>query len=231
MDVLVLYNTRVEAVLFDFGGTLDADGTTWLDRFYPLYKEAGVDVPRDRFARAFYDSDDGLPERFPLKGLSLEETLRFQVGDVLKAIAPDRGERTDAIVSRFLEDCRRHFRRNKPVLERLARRHRLGIVSNFYGNLDGVLRSEGLRDLFKTVADSGVIGAIKPEAGIFLHALEELGSSAGQCVMVGDSIPRDMRGAENLRMAHAHLCAAPQERCCGAAWTLRSLPELESILA
>ena len=80
----------MKSVLFDFGGTLDADGTTWLDRFYPLYKEAGLDIARDDFARAFYRSDDALPERHALKGLSLKETLDLQVDQVLSELAPER---------------------------------------------------------------------------------------------------------------------------------------------
>src|SRR5205809_3328687 len=46
-------------------------------------------------------------------------------------------------------------RRNLPVLERLARRHRLGLVSNFTGNLKPCLDELGLARLFAAVSDSG----------------------------------------------------------------------------
>lgn len=221
----------MESVLFDFGGTLDADGTTWLDRFYPIYKEAGLTINKDSFAKAFYRSDDTLAERHALKGLSLEKTLNLQVEEVLALLDPARRHLRDPIVARFLGDCRVHFARNRPVLERLAKRFRLGIVSNFYGNLDGVLESEGLRRYFGTVADSGVIGTSKPEAAIFLHALKDLGSSPARAVMVGDSIPRDMRGAEGLGMPHAWIAPAGGSPCCGKAWAVKSLSELEPLLA
>src|SRR5690349_3813658 len=192
-----------QAILFDFGGTLDNDGIPWPDRFYSLYQEEGIDVPRPEFNKAFYTSDDGLATRYRLKGLSLEETLNLQVGWVLEILAPQKAAARAAIVESFLSDCRRHFKRNRPVLEQLAGRYRLGIVSNFYGNLEGVLRSEGFADLFQSVADSGVVGTIKPEPAIFLHALNALGARAEESVMVGDSINRDMRGAEGLKMKHA----------------------------
>lgn len=221
----------MKTVLFDFGGTLDADGTTWPDRFHPIYKESGVDFPRETFLRAFYASDDGLAARFPLKGLSFEDTVLLQTRCVLETLAPEKEALAPRIAGKFVAGCRAHFHRNRPMLERLASRYRLGIVSNFYGNLDGVLASEDLRGLFGSVADSGVLGARKPEPAIFLHALRELGGEPADSVMVGDSIPRDMRGAEGLRMAHSLISADKDAACCPDARRLASLTELESLLS
>jgi putative hydrolase of the HAD superfamily len=220
----------IKSILFDFGGTLDADGTTWLDRFYPLYKEAGVVADKKAFAAAFYHSDDSLPERFSLKGLSLEQTIERQVDTVLEELAPQKRASGKKIAERFLTDCRTSFHRNRPLLERLGKRFKLGIVSNFYGNLEGILISEGLRELFGSVADSGVLGVTKPEPGLFLHAIKELRSSPEESIMVGDSIPRDMRGAEIMGMAHA-LISPSATRCCEAALVVATLLDLEPILS
>ena len=35
----------IETVLFDFGGTLDADGVAWKERFYALYQSEGLERP------------------------------------------------------------------------------------------------------------------------------------------------------------------------------------------
>lgn len=220
-------------ILFDFGGTLDSEGTTWLERFYLIYREEGLAEDRETFDRAFYRSDDGLAAKHALAGLGLEETLSLQVQDVLEALAPDQLSRKERLVSRFLNDCRGQFRRNRPVLERLARKYSLGIVSNFYGNLDACLRAEGLRELFGAVADSGALGVEKPAQEIFLHAAKALGGAPADCLMVGDSIPRDMRGAEALKMAHALLKPASGKggSCCPSAWPLSSLADLEARLS
>lgn len=220
----------MQAVLFDYGGTLDSDGITWLERFYPLYKECGADIPRARFDRAFYDSDDRLPARHALKGLDLERTLLLQVRDVLSAAAPDRLDLAPKIASRFAEDSRRHFRLLRPTLDKLASTRRLGIVSNFYGNLDGILRAEGLRDLFGVVADSGVLGVTKPDAAIFLHASRTLGSDPADCLMVGDSVARDIRGAAAAGMKTA-LIARGEAPSVGQNWTLASVSGLGALEA
>ena len=220
----------MKSLLFDFGGTLDADGTTWLERFHPLYKEAGLDIPTDRLDRAFYDSDDNLHIRHSLKGLDLAQTVRFQVEDVVKAVAPGRNDVVERVAGRFTADCRAQFVRIKPVLERLAKRYRLGVVSNFYGNLDGILAAEGLRPLFSVVADSGVLGVIKPEAAIFLHAAKAVGAEPADCVMVGDSIKRDMAGAAGVGMKKALVTTAAEKPEAGQDWTIRSVVELEALL-
>lgn len=217
----------MQSLLFDYGGTLDSDGITFLERFRPIYKEEGIDSPR--FDRAFYDCEDALPAKHKLSGLDLEQTCRLLVADMLTILAPDRLDKTDAIAGRFTADCRRQFTRLKPVLERLSRRYRLGIVSNFYGNLDDILQAEGLRPYFRAVADSGAMGVIKPEPAIFLHACRGVGAEPAQCVMVGDSVKRDMAGAAGLGMKKALVCAAPEPPAAGQDWTIRSVAELEAI--
>ncbi|MFA6092442.1 MAG: HAD family hydrolase [Elusimicrobiota bacterium] len=218
----------LKAVLFDYGGTLDSDGTPWLERFFPLYQKAGLKTPFGDFQKAFYDSDDHLPERFDLRGLDLEKTLSLQTGCVIGRLAPARKDIADSVARAFTDDCRKNFKLNRPLLEKLAARYRLGIVSNFYGNLSDILKAEGLSDLFGVVADSGVVGCIKPEKKIFLHATDALGVSPHEALMVGDSPHRDMRGAENAGMPHAWIAGDRPDRapCCPQAKVLRSVRDL-----
>ncbi len=220
----------LKAILFDFGGTLDADGIAWPERFFPLYREHGITDSRELFLKAFYRSDDELPGRHRLRGLGLEETLRLQVQGVLESLAPDRLELGPPLARRFAQESRELFRRNRPFLERLARSHRLGVVSNFYGNLDSVLETEGLSHLFGAIADSVSLGASKPDSRIFLYATARLGVSPAEALMVGDSAERDMRGAEALSMPHAFLRASRPASCCPQARVLSRLTDLEASL-
>lgn len=223
----------VKAVLFDYGGTLDSDGTPWLERFYPLYRREGIEVSREEFRKAFYASDDELPGRFVLDGMDLERTVSLQVAGVLERLSPEDSGAASAVARAFIEGCRGTLERNRPILERLARRYRLGVVSNFYGNLDAVLEGEGLGGLFGVVADSAKVGSLKPDKGIFEHALSRLGAVPAEGLMVGDSIPRDMRGAERVGMEHAWIAGpadSGREPCCPRVWTLPSLLGLEDRL-
>ncbi|MDE2292706.1 MAG: HAD family hydrolase [Elusimicrobia bacterium] len=220
---------QTTVLLFDYGGTLDDDGRPWLERFSPLWREAGADG--EAVARAFYDADDGLPGRHDLRGKGLAETVLLQCRRVAELLLPSDPGAAQRVADRFVEESRRTLRRNRPVLERLAARYRLGVVSNFYGNLEDVLASEGLRDLFGAVADSQRVGCTKPDPRLFRWALDRLGAEPGQALMVGDSLRRDMAGAEALGMPHAWMAGASQGRpCCPAAAVLRGLGDLEPLL-
>jgi len=47
-------------LLFDFGGTLDADGVPWKERFWRIAREEGLDVSAAEFDQAFYGATDSL---------------------------------------------------------------------------------------------------------------------------------------------------------------------------
>jgi HAD superfamily hydrolase (TIGR01549 family) len=198
----------IETVLFDFGGTLDSDGVPWKERFHVLYRTEGLDLSAEAFAPAFYAADDALVGALaPTAGL--EETVdtlttnldaelaRRSDGTGQRRIDRARGER---VASRFLSDMSFAFARNRPVLEALSERYRLGVVSNFYGNLEAVCESSGLGRLFGVMADSQRVGAEKPEPAIFHAALAELQAKPETTIMVGDSLRRDYEGARRSGM-------------------------------
>jgi HAD superfamily hydrolase (TIGR01549 family) len=220
-----------KALLFDFGGTLDSDGIAWPQRFFPIYRDLGLASEWEPFLKAFYRSDDELPQRHRLAGLNLDRTIELQVAGVLEVLAPDKVSRAHEVAERFASQSRAQFSRNRKMLEAFKSRFKLGIVSNFYGNLEGILAAEGWLPVFDCVADSGAVGSIKPDAAIFRHVLDRVGVPPEDAVMVGDSLSRDIRGAEALRMAHAWLDPAGQGACCASGWSIRSLLELERLVA
>jgi putative hydrolase of the HAD superfamily len=82
----------------------------------------------------------------------------------------------------------------------LGQRYRLGIVSNFYGNLETVCRDAGIHGHFSVLTDSAVVGAAKPNPAIFRHALAAVGAEPGEAVFIGDSLRRDVAGAAAVGM-------------------------------
>ncbi|MGA7214747.1 MAG: HAD family hydrolase [Terrimicrobiaceae bacterium] len=220
-----------KALLFDFGGTLDSDGMPWKERFYPIYREAGIEWDLPRFERFFHASDDSLTaER--LDEVGYEAMLLEQVSRVLR-----NGDRYDEplasrISDRFYSDSMSCLNRNRPILQRLSKRYRLGIVSNFYGNLRFLCEEIGYDEIFTTVIDSARIGISKPSSGIFQAALDRLGCAPEEAIFVGDHPVRDMAGSRALAMPHIWLNTIHPERkpCCDGDPVIRSLTELEKIL-
>ena len=220
------------AVLFDFGGTLDAPGVTWKERAWRLYKDAGVVADAAVFDPVFYKADDALVGTVE-PTLPLAETVHRVFTGVSAGLGVADVRLTDRLAARFIGDCRAQLTASAAVLARLATRFRLGIVSNFYGNLAAICAEAGLAPLLGVVADSTVVGAGKPDARIFRHALDALGVAPAQAKFVGDSRPRDMEGARALGMRHVWLvdAAAPAALpCCTGDPVIRDLGELEAVL-
>jgi len=203
----------IETLLFDFGGTLDADGVAWKERFHALYRAEGLGMAADAFAPAFYAADDplvgGLPATTGLSGTvdalaaNLEaELARRNAGTDAASTANEHpnDNRAKRVASRFLSDASTVFARNRPVLEALKKRYQLGIVSNFYGNLEAVCHSAGLAPLFAVMVDSHRVGSEKPDPAIFRAALAPLHAAPETTVFVGDSLRRDREGARRMGM-------------------------------
>jgi len=199
-----------EAVLLDFGGTLDADGVHWSPRFHAAYRAEGGTLDLAAFDPIFKMSDQALARLPGIAALGFRAAIETQarlLGDVL----PERDHVNPAAVARRLHaDALAVVRRNRPILERLARRYRLGIVSNFTGNLEPCLEELGLAKLFAAVSDSAVVGCSKPDPRIFLGTLATLRARPEGTWMVGDNFEADIRGAAAVGLRTCWL--APPER-------------------
>jgi putative hydrolase of the HAD superfamily len=219
------------AVLFDFGGTLDADGLPWKERMSRLFREEGAHVPRDHFDPAFYKADDSLVGTLPAT-TSFRVTIERLAGGVAQALELPDPDIAARVARRFFADSLQALGENTPLLRELGR-YRLGIVSNFYGNLAQVCDDAGIRSLFGVLVDSAEVGCTKPAPRIFQLALGALGVSAAKATFVGDSLPRDMAGARGVGMPHIWLVGAEAltaTPCCRDDRQIRSLRELEAIL-
>jgi HAD superfamily hydrolase (TIGR01509 family) len=220
------------AILFDFGGTLDADGVTWKARVCRLFQDEGVAPAAGDFDRVFYAVDDALTATIP-SSLSFQETLALLATGVASGLDVRDAAVGDRVARRFLEAALAHLRGQAPLLDRLSARHALGVVSNFYGNLETVCAEAGIAHFFRVLIDSSRVGWRKPDPRIFQAALEPLGVTPAQALFVGDSLPRDMAGARALGMPHIWLTpvpAPPDGPCCPGDRVVRALADLERIL-
>jgi putative hydrolase of the HAD superfamily len=219
-------------VLFDFGGTLDADGVHWAPRFYAAYRAAGGAADYPVFERVFKASDRAL-ERWPhIRTLGFRALIEAQAQLLRDALPDGTGVDAPGIAARFHADAVAVVNRNRPILERLGRRYRLGVVSNFTGNLEPCLTELDLRRCFAVVVDSAVVGVAKPEARIFADALAQLGTPAARAWMVGDNFETDIRPAAELGMRTCWLAPLDRPVPAGTATAVRiaRLPEVEGVL-
>jgi putative hydrolase of the HAD superfamily len=190
-------------LLFDFGGTLDAEGIPWKSRFARISREEGLDAAPAEFDRAFYEAADSMEGTLPP-----DTGFRGTVQCLAEGLAAGLGEAPALlrkIGERFAQEASRQLVSSAALLSRLSSRYRLGIVSNFYGNLAAVCRETGLARSIGVAVDSTSVGCKKPDPRIFQAALDALGAGPTQAVFVGDSLSRDMAGARGIGMRHVWL--------------------------
>lgn len=121
--------------------------------------------------------------------------------ELLRPLLPD-GASMDApaVAARVHGESVRMVARNRPVLDALRPRFRLGVISNFTGNLEICLSELGIRDAFEIVTDSAILGFAKPDPRPFVHTIETLGIPPHATWMVGDNFEADIRPAHRLGM-------------------------------
>jgi HAD superfamily hydrolase (TIGR01509 family) len=220
----------IAALLFDFGGTLDADGLPWKERFRQLYRAHGVDPGDDVFDPVFYAADDALVGALP-PACGLRRTVERLASGVSAGLGVADADVTALVAQRFLDASLARLSASARVLERLRRRYRLGLVSNFYGNLSAVCAEAGIATHFEVVVDSTRVGFTKPDARIFRHATDALDVDPADVTFIGDSPTRDMAGARAVGMRHVWLTGQSSPKpCCPQDRVIPRLADLERFL-
>ena len=91
------------------------------------------------------------------------------------------------------------LKENKLVLEHLKQKgYPMVLVSNFYGNINQVLKDAGIDGYFEDVIESAVVGVRKPNPAIFALGVCALDLPASQVLVVGDTYGKDIVPAHKL---------------------------------
>ncbi len=237
----------VTALLFDFGGTLDGPAH-WLDRFLAGYRAVGIGISRAELDPAFeHATRIGYGATRVVGRFGMTDLARFLVGhqfeylrksgpDPLRAMLDDSGAAgrhrfVEGVTNSFVRETSVGLAHSREVVGPLRSRFKLGIVSNFYGNLDRVLEEAKMDRFFAVVTDSSRVGIFKPEAGIFEAALKKLQCAPESIAMIGDSLAKDCAPARKLGMRTVWLSTSPQHADdeSVADITIRSIDEVAQI--
>ena len=204
--------TDIENIIFDFGGTLDGNGTHWRDRFFYLIKKQIPALTWEQFEYADHRSiaDFVADERTKSRTLrESAETILSGINHYLPIGIIDLALTTE----QFCQPAEEFLKRNRDFLEKLASSYRLGVISNNFGNTQGWCDEYELTPLLDTVIDSTVVGIEKPDPKIFYLALDEMGISSKNSVYVGDTFSDDVVGSNQAGMFSAWLVGTEDKAC------------------
>ena len=222
---------RLEAIIFDYGGTLDGDAQHWFDHFVRLYSDAFSEIPPAAIKEAFYAADAALYREAEIGTYGLERMVRRHVAFQLSHLGREDPRLAARLADAFIADTRSAWDRNRPLLARLVRRFRLGVVSNSYGNMPTLLAEADLAP-FAVILDSATVGIAKPDPALYHLAVSRLELPPSSILHVGDSWERDVVPAHAVGMRTAWLArpdaTTPSEP--SGVWRLGSLLDLEATI-
>jgi putative hydrolase of the HAD superfamily len=191
-----------EAIFFDAAGTLIRVRRPVGEVYADHARRHGWNLPPDALATTFAAVFRRLP---PPAGTGPDPERAWWERLVREVLASHGVEPAEGAFGEYFAGLWAHyadaaawsaFPEAGEVLERLARRHPLGVVSNFDERLPGILEGLGLARHFRSLTLSGRVGARKPAARIFAAALASLGLEDGAGVIhVGDEPEADWQGA------------------------------------
>lgn len=186
-----------QAIIFDYGGTLDTNGIHWSEKFWETYTHFRIPILKEDFREAFVYAEkkitNDIKYNFVLKQ-TLVAQIKYQMEYLQnKFFLPDV---YTVIVDELAEYCYwsviKTVEISKEILEFLIHSYSLGLVSNYYGNVRTVLRELSLKKYFDSIIDSSVVGIRKPDLKIFQLSLNDLSVTARQAIVVGDSYKNDI---------------------------------------
>lgn len=198
----------IQLYVFDYGGTLDTAGCHWGKMIWHAYEAHQVPVAEQSFRDAYVHGERTLATH-PIIGthFTFHDTLTAKIRlqfDYLTGhdcfLSNDFHvvEKRKAIVEDLYNKVKEETGRSVGVLQELGKAAPLVLVSNFYGNMNVVLEEFGLKDIFKYVIESAVVGVRKPDPKIFQLALDKFDVLPEKVLVVGDSYTKDILPAHSL---------------------------------
>lgn len=197
---------KIKGIIFDYGGTIDTGGDHWSWVIDAAYKKAGVYISEDAFRDAYVFAERELARTLHILphhtfGDLLDIKIKIELqelaaGNVIPAEIVD--DKAREIARYCYEAAKASVDRAVPVLRELSRRYKLVLVSNFYGNVETVLKDFGIADYFSSIVESAVVGVRKPDPEIFRLGAKAMNLKPEETLVIGDSYRKDIVPAESI---------------------------------
>lgn len=196
--------SKIKGIIFDYGGTLDTGGDHWSEVIWAAWQQAGVAADKAEFREVYVYAERELARTLHILPhhnfhdlLYIKMQIELQRLTEMGHFAP---EEVDGMAKKIAGICyasaRASVDKAKPVLEALSKKYPMVLVSNFYGNVETVLKDFGVDKYFKKVIESAVVGVRKPDPKIFTLGVEALGLKPEEVLVFGDSYSKDIIPAE-----------------------------------
>lgn len=198
----------IQGIIFDYGGTIDTNSRHWAEVLWSKYVEHGIPVTKEAFRDAYVFGERSLAKYpFVRPDHNFHDVLAIKCKLQMEHLAGQRHLPLDEnllcdYAAKVADSCYNYvldvLKTTRPVVEALASRYKLVLVSNFYGNIQTILKDFNLMECFANIVESSVVGVRKPDPAIYQLGVDAMGYEAGKVLVVGDSFSKDMIPAKKV---------------------------------
>jgi putative hydrolase of the HAD superfamily len=192
---------KIKGIIFDYGGTIDSNGIHWAEVIWMAYEALHIPVRKDVFREAYVQGERTLARnKIILPNHNFWHVLRLKAETQMQWLTDNGYLPGDVDFTKYTTGiadwCYAYVQTAVsialPFIRKLSEKYPLAIVSNFYGNMEAVLKDFHLATFFQTIVESSVAGVRKPDPEIFRLGIKALGFSPGEIVVIGDSYDKDI---------------------------------------
>jgi len=200
----------IKAVFFDWFHTVALFDPPRENLHCQALRESGIELPLDRLAHGLLSADkDWFIEdnRSRIKDRSREEQLEVALRYEEIVLRTAGASASRELLTKVIEKINQLYRGITfvlfddvlPTMKTLKERQLvMGLISNATQDMLSIYKKLGLEPYIDFVVNSQEVGCNKPEAPIFLAALEKAGVEASEAMHVGDQYELDVVGAQGV---------------------------------
>lgn len=196
---------NIKGIILDYGGTLDSNGVHWAHIIWDGFQKTQIPITEAQFREAYVYGERYLAQHlviFPdftfldLMEAKIKIEFDFLIENGILQQSSQLQNQALQIAAICYEFAKNTVQKSRETIEKLHRQYPLVLVSNFYGNVESVLKDFHIRDYFSEIIESAVVKIRKPDPAIFALGIEALKIKPEETMVVGDSYAKDIEPAK-----------------------------------
>jgi len=196
---------KIRHVFFDLDHTLwDFDKNSGLT-FEKIFKLNGLEVELSTFLEVYEPINLNYWKLYREEKVT-KSALRYgRLKDAFNAVNVDVEDdminHLSVAYIDYLTTFNHLFEGALDILNYLRDKYELHIITNGFDEAqERKMHNSNIRNYFKTITNSEMVGVKKPNPRIFNFALDSANANPDESVMIGDSLEADIEGAHNIGM-------------------------------
>ncbi len=193
----------IKGIIFDFGGTIDTDGIHWEKLLKKTILDLGVIIDDSTFHHIYVEAEKRLERNLIIDSsdtlqTTLYKKIEIELSILDKITNSNHNNKTtiENIVRKLYTFVRSRIEQNYETLQQLKKDYPLALVTNYYGNIESILKEFNLSDHFSVIIESQRVGIRKPDPTIFQMAIDKLNLRPSEVLVIGDSYQNDILPAQ-----------------------------------